>query len=218
MDPMDIYLRRLTPRQAFSSRVGHIPWIASCLSSLNAESPSLRQKITRLTEDSSAGDGKAEVQRRLHMLVHRGLDVSPLAKSRSTARVSITSAMGEPEPEPDLDINHDDNLGPWGQDAPMNDIQLEAGVMLDGDVNGDFSQGGEYGHVSNFPKEDGYEWLDDELSQEAGYGLSNNLSQAGEYEWLDLSQASFIMDENGQHIPFEDLDKEEFAYQLVPLA
>lgn len=151
------------------------------------------------------------------MLVHRGLDVSPLAKSRSAARVSKTSEMGEPEPEPDLDLNLDDNLGPWGQDALMDDSQLEAGVMLDGDVNGDFSQGGEFGLDSNFPQEDGYEWVEEDLSQEEGYGLSNNLSQAGKYEWLDLSQASFIMDENGQHIPFEELDNEEFAYQLVPL-
>jgi hypothetical protein len=44
-----------------------------------------------------------------------------------------------------------------------------------------------------------------------------SLSQQDGHEWLELSQASFILDENGRQISFEDLDHEKYSYQLVPL-
>lgn len=45
----------------------------------------------------------------------------------------------------------------------------------------------------------------------------HSFQQDGNGEWLDLSQARYILDENGQRLAFEDLDHEEHSYQLVPL-
>lgn len=54
-------------------------------------------------------------------------------------------------------------------------------------------------------------------TRDAGTLLQQRSSHQDGHEWLDLSQASFILDENGQRISFEDMDDEEYVYQLVPL-
>jgi hypothetical protein len=150
---------------------------------LNAESPSLRAKIERLTEgDTGSGghnDAKAELERRLHMLVQRGLDVPPVAPSKRRGSVKISSqgdALANP-PEPAWE---QESWELWTQGDLVDDSQP---VEVLGDMEAD----------------------------------NRDLSQQDGPEWLDLSQASFILDENGQRISFEDVDHEEYSYQLVPL-
>ncbi|KAH8907072.1 hypothetical protein BR93DRAFT_978564 [Coniochaeta sp. PMI_546] len=195
--------------QAFSSRAEHIHWIASCLSGLNAESPTLRAKIRSLVEGDPNKNATAELQKRLHMLVQRGLDVPPIAPSKrgTKARASVTvdrlsqqpvdhspqtqGVLQQPDnhphqPEPALEQEpvgfwHHDDIESGSQDAMINDSQ----------------------QALEFPE--------DEPPNSWHY------SQQPGHEWLDLSQASFILDENGQAIAFEDLEPEEHSYQLVPL-
>ncbi|OIW27296.1 hypothetical protein CONLIGDRAFT_671111 [Coniochaeta ligniaria NRRL 30616] len=181
--------------QAFSSRAEHIPWIASCLSGLDAESPTLRAKIRSLAEGNSDRGPAAELEKRLHMLVQRGLDVPPVAPARrgTKAKVSVpvddASQQAENVSQQSEPALEQESLEFWDQDD---------GELLGQEVTVDDSQ-----QQLDVP--------DDEPPDSWHY------SQQPGHEWLDLSQASFILDENGQPIAFEDLDHDEHSYQLVPL-
>lgn len=165
------------------------------------------------------------------MLVQRSLDVAPIAPSnrRAGARVAEQhldedlSQQSEPGLEQDLEswsqnalisqqrepaFEHD-SLEPWSQDALIDSQLQEWQVENIADESPNNSWHNSLAHTN---KEGQQQFGGVELEQPR----SRHFSQPGN-EWLDLSQARYILDEHGQRIAFEDLDHEEYSYELVPL-
>ncbi|KAB5586071.1 hypothetical protein GE09DRAFT_1181169 [Coniochaeta sp. 2T2.1] len=101
--------------QAFTSRAEHIPYIASCLSGLDAESPSLRAKIRALVNGEGDLGPVEELEKRLHILVQRGLDVPAIAPKRGRGRAATVedSQQLEDSQRPD-----DSQALDWGSQQP----------------------------------------------------------------------------------------------------
>jgi hypothetical protein len=207
---------------------------------------------TRLSETSVFGGGKREVQARLHMLVHRGLEVSRDATFTLAAGVAKPAGKGVPKAEPEpgstggIELQHNSNPqvtltsdaddGLRWEDTMMHGYQLDARGLLDDDAGADSSQMIAFDETTMFDVDINAELqqedeLDTERSSYPGtpedldyYYLQDEGIESGHesptrdrQEWLDLSQASLVMDENGQRIPFDELDDGDYSYQLVPL-
>lgn len=195
------------------------------------------------------------MEKRLHILVQRGLDVPPIAppKRRVDTRAAEQENSISQQPESLLE---QDTQEPWSQDA-LQSQQLEP--ALEQDSFGPWSQGAfpeesqpingisddegqlppdgllymqriyharqqQFTGIPLQPRQERFPGVQLEPQQQQQFGgfeleLPNSwqYSQQLGNEWLDLSQARYIMDENGKRITFEDLDDEEYSYELIPL-
>lgn len=222
-------------------------FITSCLSGLNAESPSLRRMKTGLFTVSTFGRGKEEIQARLHKLVHRGLATSRDATMTLAAAVAKSTDEGVPEPEPwptgSMEAQHDvspplvltsdaNAALPW-EDTMMYEHQLAVQRMLEDTAE---SQMNVLNEAVSFNRDRNAELLretesDAEISSylespgsldchylhEEAMVPEREISTLDSHEWLDLSQASLVLDETGQCIPFDELDDGDYSYHLLPL-
>jgi hypothetical protein len=104
-------------------------------------------------------------------------------------------------------------------EADMDSSQVnvyDGAVMFDEDADAEFLQGDEF-DTETSPYPEISECLDDHYLQEEGTGSDHATSTSDRHEWLELSQASLVLDENGERIPFDELDDGDYSYQLVPL-
>lgn len=150
------------------------------------------------------------------MLVQRGLNVPPVAppRRRAKAKVSVpaddlSQQPEEPSQQPDLSQQtHDISQQPADYTKqPEPALELDPSEYWDQDDMESWGQG-----ATGNDNQQQLEADEDEPPSSWDY------SQQTGSEWLDLSQATFIVDENGQPIAFEDLDHDEYSYELVPLA
>lgn len=166
------------------------------------------------------------------MLVQRGLDVSPLVPSKR--RAGARAATNEQQEVASLQLEpatEQDSLETWSQHIRASQ-QREA--VLQQDCLDPFSQD-EMPEQSQEQVENAEEepssnsWRNPQQTNHerqqqfrpAQFDLPDSghclQQQSDRGDWLDLSQARYILDENGQRITFEDLDHEEHSYELVLL-
>lgn len=151
------------------------------------------------------------------MLVQRGLNVPPIAppRRRAKAKVSVpVDDLGGLSQQPDLSqqtlSQQTQDISQQPEDYPE---QPEPALERDspeywGQDDGESWEQGATRTVSQ------QQFEADEDEPPSSWDSSQQIGS----EWLDLSQATFIVDENGQPIAFEDLDHDEYSYELVPLA
>jgi hypothetical protein len=166
------------------------------------------------------------------MLVQRGLDVAPVAPSNRRAGGKVAEQHPEEDisqqPEPGLEQDleswsqdaliseqrgpafEQDSLEPWSQDALIDSQQHECQVE---NIEDESPSNSWHHSEARTNKERQQQFGDVELEQPS----SRHFSQQPGNEWLDLSQARYILDENGQQIAFGELDHDDYSYELVPL-
>jgi hypothetical protein len=167
-------------------------------------------------EGNPDGDATAELEKRLHMLVQRGLDVPPVAPPRRGTKAKVSIPVDDLPQQPADHPQQPDDSSQQTQGISQHSVdhlqQLQPAL--------------EQEPLEFWNQDDIDPWVVDATVNDSQqqlevpeYEHSNSwhYSQQPGHEWLDLSQASFILDENGRPIAFEDLDHEEYSYQLVPL-